>query len=504
MLSQRLFCSFSLLLLAEAGITDGLVPAEWNDENIIVQKPVGWVRIPETKPEDPKPHPPQKHYHEEAVADNSSIVILIASLRETKIVENLKELFQRAAVPSRVIVGVVQQNSADDADVVVALCEQLGTPLELKQEFKGREKLNRRQSDEDKWGQTRYTDESMSACGPAKQIRMYRMDNSEAKGPAYARARQPLLLTSGDGLEDFCMQIDAHTVWTKGWDKNVIEQWAKTENDYAVLSTYPTNAAEIGPDGDPTNTNNHWEMPHLCNAQIERPGIVRNDIAGAAAGLTKPALSKLWGAGLSFSRCHAERDVPADPALTHIFSGEEFSRGARLWTNGYDLYTLMRPVVGTWYGGEKGGLGGWHTDSSEASAAVKHLATLLSTTAADRSDQDSESLRGYDIGGRRSLQQYIDFTGVDTINGAVHPVKCVTEKWTAWKQGAQEPYGMLDGSPVKLGTAFVGTAFVETAATDRSVKASFADPADLDAISPDLDAKPIQLRGVAARRHGHS
>lgn len=63
------------------------------------------------------------------------------------------------------------------------------------------------------------------------------MTRQEAKGPAYARARRPLLLSAGHALEDFCFQIDAHTVFAPGWDDDILAQWADTDNEYAVLST---------------------------------------------------------------------------------------------------------------------------------------------------------------------------------------------------------------------------------------------------------------------------
>jgi hypothetical protein len=62
--------------------------------------------------------------------------------------------------------------------------------------------------------------------------------------------------------------------------------------------------------------------------------ILRNGQASAAAGLTRPILGPLWAAGLSFMKCHAERNVPNDPLETGIFMGEEYARAARLYTNG--------------------------------------------------------------------------------------------------------------------------------------------------------------------------
>ena len=53
----------------------------------------------------------------------------------------------------------------------------------------------------------------------------------------------------------------------------------------------------------------------------------------------------MWGAGLSFHRCHAEINVPVDPYLDNVFDGEEGSRGIRFFTHGYDVYTPDRVFV---------------------------------------------------------------------------------------------------------------------------------------------------------------
>ena len=51
-----------------------------------------------------------------------------------------------------------------------------------------------------------------------------------------------------------------------------------------------------------------------------------------------PYLTVNWAAGLSFHRCHAEKNVPVDWHLRWIFTGEEIDRAVRLFTSGYDIY----------------------------------------------------------------------------------------------------------------------------------------------------------------------
>ena len=91
------------------------------------------------------------------------------------------------------------------------------------------------------------------------------------------------------------------------------------------------------------NVNGVWEVPHLCSIQWEN-GHVRKHAGEGGSLLKKPKLTTLWAAGLSFSRCHAERTVPYDPYTPYIFWGEEFSRTARFFTHGYDIYTPPKNI----------------------------------------------------------------------------------------------------------------------------------------------------------------
>lgn len=383
-----------------------------------------------------RPHPPP----DDAVPhDKASIVILIAALRETRVVASINSALKWADNPDRVFIGVVQQNQGDDEDALEGYCKESGHELKRLPEFN--DSPVRRKDGEHEWGQSRYTGDSFAACKRAKQIRVFRMEASEASGPVFARAQQKRLLGTekSGGEEDFCLQVDAHTVFTKGWDTYLLKEWGETKNEYAILTTYPTGANELPADGGMPNINNHWEMPHLCDAEIQGPGLVRNAQAGAAANLVVPALCKLWAAGLSFSRCHAERLVPADPTLKHIFMGEEFARGARLWTHGYDFYTMARPAIGTWYGADKGNAEGWAHDTDEAQKAHDRIATLLQAKGSDQSSEALAAMKGYELGKRRSFKDYIALTGVDTIAGKYTHTHCMIDRWQPWLDDAPKP-----------------------------------------------------------------
>ncbi len=129
------------------------------------------------------------------------------------------------------------------------------------------------------------------------------------------------------------MQTDSHMDFVPDWETKMLDMWALTNNEYAVLSTYVTDSSELKHqlDGE-KGLNNLFEVPHLCMVTLEGANqLVRNWGTKSCRMLPKPKLTNmLWGAGLSFSKCHAERKVPYDPHTPYIFDGEEVSP-ATLW-----------------------------------------------------------------------------------------------------------------------------------------------------------------------------
>lgn len=373
--------------------------AGWHDPNIVS---VGheWQHVPAEY--YGTPHAP---YDDRWSQDDSTIVVLVAGLRETRLGSTLLSAFDNAALADRIRFVVVQQNLPEDEDCLAEVCRKRGFPLREVPDLDG--------------GASTF--HNPNGCVEFDKVRVLRMHASEAAGPVYARGRQPELLQD----EDFCMQIDAHTIFKENWDLMLLREWAQTKNEFAVLSTYPTNYKDLD-----KNSNKHWEMPHICGVHLSGGATISNKQASAAANLDRPLLAPLWAAGLSFSRCHAERWVPNDVHLRQIFSGEEFSRGARLWTHGYDFYSITRPTIGVYYGGDKGGKGGWQHDSKEAVASSARLKTLLQFPGSDQSPEAVAALGKFGLGTRRTLDQYIAFSGVDTRN--VHAEDHCLVEYVPW------------------------------------------------------------------------
>eukprot|EP00494_Astrolonche_serrata_P023103 UN23360 len=172
-------------------------------------------------------------------------------------------------------------------------------------------------------------------CPNKENVKIIRLTVKEASGPNVARSLAQTMMED----EEFCLTVDAHTIVMQEWDVEILKEWGSADNEMAILTTYVGIPELVG-----TNVAGRKEVPHLCEGRFDGE-FPRNIRATAAHWLEKPILAPLWGAGLSFSKCHAEINSPYDPHLKQIWTGEEFSRGARFYTKGYDLYTPTRPII---------------------------------------------------------------------------------------------------------------------------------------------------------------
>ena len=252
--------------------------------------------------------------------DSTTLYLSIASFRDTLCPHTLFNIFSKSSFPKRISVGVVQQNAETDVDCLNRYCE-----LMIESGM--------------------YAKESGGLCPFEKNIRIMRVPSSTAKGPTWGRAKASTLLRD----EEFCMQTDAHMDFVPNWDVKMMKMWADTGNEYAVLSTYVSDASQLkyNIEEGSKGLNDHQEVPHLCMVTLDGAnGLVRIWGTKCARNLPHPKMTNaIWGAGLSFSKCHAERKAPYDPHTPFIFDGEEFSRAIRFWTWGYDIYTPHRVYV---------------------------------------------------------------------------------------------------------------------------------------------------------------
>lgn len=183
-------------------------------------------------------------------------------------------------------------------------------------------------------------------------------------------------------------------------------------------------------------------------------------------GATSPVLSPFWSAGFSFSKCHAMKKVPYDPNMHYIFDGEEYSRMARFWTKGYDVYSPTRVLVTHDY--DDGHLGvddkgnaikstSWAENGQTREykrtmfdEAIKRVKTMLGQDLgtssvggkeASRSESWSRTaeslaqLTKYGLGTMRTLDQFIEFSGLDPKAGTILGDRCTSLEWIPFRVG---------------------------------------------------------------------
>jgi len=250
--------------------------------------------------------------------------------------QTLRRLFDSAAHPDRVTVGLIEQidhsssdgkNNDNDPTCLMEYCALMGH--QMKQHETGIIHMAERQAD---------YDAVLEACPRATtQIRSVRFHHFGSKGPVYARSFTRKLL----GNEEFCMEIDSSMDFAKDWDIMALEQWKLTNNEYAVLSNVPLSAKEKDTAAATV------EVPRQCEIKIGSEGVplFENHADGKAIGLTKPLLSRTYSPSFVFSKCHYQTNVPQDPFAVQLLNTEQFPHFARLWTRGYDVYTPSLNLV---------------------------------------------------------------------------------------------------------------------------------------------------------------
>merc|ERR1719262_443160 len=117
-----------------------------------------------------------------------------------------------------------------------------------------------------------------------------------------------------------------------GWDTSLINDWVATNNEFAVLTAYP-----LGTQDQEVAATSYIDLCGYYGEDGIPRGKTGSTLPRRPVG-SAPYLTMNWAAGFSFHRCHADRNVPVDPNLRWIFTGEEVSRAVRLWTHGYDIY----------------------------------------------------------------------------------------------------------------------------------------------------------------------
>jgi len=325
---------------------------------------------------------------------HETIFIGIASYRDVWCPRSIESAFERATHPERIFFGAVEQNAEGDLPCLPA-CDE---------------------------------NPDLVSCKHIQNVQVTHVQAKNAKGPTYARHLSELLY---DG-QYYAMQVDAHTIFSAGWDEEAIGQFKRIKNDYAVMSTYLSNF--YGGIDDKGNALTRT-APIICETKMNRDGMLTH-LAAQGPGkwpdrwTNMPLISPYLGAGLIFSRGHRLIRTPYDCCLEQLFAGEEFSLAARAWTAGYDFYGPVKDFAFHPYNRpEKDGrpptfYENWDKISGRekqriAKKRIRHILGQDESKVPDVKNVplNDEDISKYGLGTKRSLQDYLDVFSLDLTPG---------------------------------------------------------------------------------------
>jgi len=296
---------------------------------------------------------------------HATIFVAIAAYRDPECRNTVLQIFEHSAFPDRLRVGIFTQNEINtDADCAdfrdVLNCDTAHSeryehlflhddddPIEVGKRLNLTEdqmKKVKRGIKHNTWTQ-KFKDRAHVLCGRLHQIKTQRVDWRDGLGPTYGRYRAELFYDD----EEYYLQMDSHTAFSRNWDVVLIEMHEQLNNEYGVLSTYPKPLL--------SHTLWHW-TPQTAGSNkdiyvICKTGVLIDKLtksfklspANIIKNPGKPILTAFFAAGFSFQKGHRIRNVPYDPYAAFVFDGEEMSMAVRMWTHGYDFYAPNQDVA---------------------------------------------------------------------------------------------------------------------------------------------------------------
>jgi len=229
------------------------------------------------------------------------IFVSIASYRDKLCSDTIKSLYENAKYPKNIYLGICQQNKINDDDCL-----------------KGLDIDNSR-------------------------IKIIRIPHTEAKGPTYARY---LCANLWNG-EEYFLQIDSHTKFVKNWDIKCIlsiKNLKKISNK-PVLSHYPRNFKDFNN----FNQQEKFKVSYIKHFYFNKYNIIKYD--GARIINTENTFIKtpfITGCML-FTESKFLKDIPYDPNLEYLFTGEEILHSLRFYTYGYDVFIPNQNILFHYY-----------------------------------------------------------------------------------------------------------------------------------------------------------
>ena len=344
-----------------------------------------------------------------------SIFVQIASYRDSECKNTIDDLFNKAASPENIFVGLNWQYAKEDGFI----------PF-FEKEYQDR-------------------------------IRIIRYPYHESEGACWARHIVQSLYRG----ETYTLQIDAHMRFTQGWDNTLINMYLDLQRQgYAkpILSFYPPDySIKDGQFGETLKKMAPFPRPDSIFV-FQRTGHLIE-----LGEETMPLLTPCLSANFLFANGNSITDVPYDPHL--YFMGEEITLAVRLWTRGWDIFNPARIIAYHLYKHQRDtGTGEVHKardlavhqiDNQAAKErnelALKRVRHLLGTKKS-KDPRVLKDIEAYSIGTVRSIHQYEQFAGI---------------RFTDMSKTPYARFGMHFAEKIPLGSEVEATTLIESEVKSR-------------------------------------
>ena len=260
--------------------------------------------------------------------DDKSIFVSLGTYRDPYCPMTLKSLYDKAAHPERLFVGLLQQNCFEKkcrtGVLVGGKVEDMSTDMNCFFEFcKSPEGVR------------------SNACNDGR-VRLFNVNESESLGPYMARYLGAKFYRG----EQYYLQIDSHSEFVNSWDDKLIKMMNDADAHKPVISTYPPDSGHNWRDTIGFRMCDSEFAKALIEWQIIRLG---SSMPFDSSIPKTPRYAPFVAAGFFFCSGNFLHEVPFDPLLPWIFMGEEISMSARLWTAGYDIFSPTINVLNHYY-----------------------------------------------------------------------------------------------------------------------------------------------------------
>lgn len=306
----------------------------------------------------------------------STIFVSIASFRDQQCSLTLSSLYKTSFNPRHIYVGICQQNDDSDPDCVNSIIEQV--PEEVH-----------------------------------KNIRIIRIPSYLAAGPTKARYLCSTLYNN----ENYFLQIDSHTKFTKDWDVKLIQMIQDIKqagySQKPVISSYPPSSEHYD-----KYTKETTVVPRICEATFNNKGIPSFSSSKHIDTKGKFYRTGFIAAGFFFCPGSFLKELPFDSELPNLFQGEELMLSARFYTHGWDVFTPRENVIFHQYTREDQPKF-WdqkdvYTVNADEDAINKVKEYLQLEGGGPIPAHLKKNMSKYGLGTKRSLQDFYKFTGLDT------------------------------------------------------------------------------------------